>query len=65
MVSREPEDGAYRPLGPARREPEGSEPAADVWTPHPTNPDIEVNQRGRMRSRDFSPHAPQPPGSVP
>jgi len=61
MVSREPDDGAYRPLGPARRDDPSTE---DVWRPHPTNPDVEVNQRGQMRSRDFNPYAPLPPGVV-
>ena len=41
------------PLGPAKR-PEKVD-QSEVWTPHSTNPDLEVGPGGRLRTRDMTP----------
>lgn len=47
------------PLGPAKRpEVETSDPA-EAWRPHDTNPEVEVNGRGQLRTK-APPAPPQP-----
>lgn len=47
------------PLGPAKRpEVETSDPA-ETWRPHDTNPEVEVNGRGQLRTK-APPAPPQP-----